>query len=173
MAQTSRGLTELLSLFDNLPSATEQELKDDLPQLGAAVLAIQKADVPVRTGDLFRGLSVQVLAGGFKIRVGLMHVVSAAGKKNFGSLFYGRFVEFGRLGQVVRVQRRRRIKGRLRLQNGRKRASDIIATYSMKVRAAAPRPFVNTPAAENAALNAGENLANFWDRVLTRAGGAN
>lgn len=171
MPSPLKGMDTLLSLFDTLPKATEQEIKVDLPKIGADVLAAQKSEVPVRTGDLWRGLSVQVLNGGWKIRVGLVGSTSrVTGKTQYG-LFYGRFVEFGRRGQTVKVQRRRRIKGRLRSSRGRKLAEDIVATYSMKVQPAAPRPFVYSPAAEAAALTGGENLADFWDNVLARAGG--
>ncbi len=172
MANPMRGMQELLNLFDTLPKATEAEIKEDLPKIGASVLAAQKEAVPVRTGDLWRGLSTQVLNGGWKIRIGLMGVTSrGTGKTTYG-LYYGRFVEFGRRGQVVTVQRRRRVKGRLRSSRGRKRAEDIVATYSMKVRPEPARPFVQSPAAEAALLDAGENLADFWDKVLARAGGS-
>jgi len=166
-----RGMQELLNLFDTLPKATEEEIKNDLPRIGAEVLAAQKSEVPVRTGDLWRGLSTQVLSGGWKIRIGLMGITNKrSGKTSYG-LYYGRFVEFGRRGQTVTVQRRRRVAGRLRSTRGRKRAEDIVATYSMKVRPEPPRPFVQAPAAEAALLDAGENLADFWDKVLARTGG--
>jgi hypothetical protein len=169
--QAMKGMQTLLSLFDTLPKATEQEIKVDLPKIAADVLAAQKQEVPIHTGDLWRGLSIQVLNGGWKIRVGLVGSTSrATGKTSYG-LYYGRFVEFGRRGQTVRVQRRRRIAGRLRSSRGHKLAGDIVASYSMKVPAAAARPFVYSAAAEGAALTGAENLADFWDNVLARAGG--
>ncbi len=163
------GMAQLLKLFDTLPKATEDELKDDLPKIGSIVLGIERGDVAVRTGDLYRGLSAQVLNGGLKIRIGLLGITSSSGKTTY-PLYYGRFVEFGRDHQIVQVERRRRVNGRLRGRYNRKRASDIIARYNMEVRAEPPRPFVNTPRAEEAALDGVEALADFWSKVLARSG---
>jgi hypothetical protein len=171
MPETLKGQAAAMALFDNLPKASDDELINVLPKMGAAVLAAQRQDVAIRTGDLWRGLSVQVLSGGHKIRVGIVGKADAASSKK-SNLFYGRIVEFGRRGQVVNVQRRRRVGGRLRTTRGRKRAEDIVSTYTMKVPSAAPRPFVETPQAQAAALNAGNNLADFWVNVLNRAGAA-
>lgn len=165
MPERFSGMDTFLRLFDTLPKATEEELKSTLPKIGGEVLAVQKQDVAVRMGDLYRGLSVQVLDGGLVIRIGL---TSAAGRSRF-SLYYGRFVEFGRTSQIVRVERRRRINGMLRSYRGRKRAEDIVVRYYLPVRPAAPRPYVNTPEAQTMALDASENLASFWGRVLDRA----
>ncbi|WBO23934.1 HK97 gp10 family phage protein [Sphingomonas abietis] len=176
MVETLKGAAAMAALFDTLPKAADEQLRTTLPKMGAAVLAAQKQDVPIRTGDLWRGLSVQVLAGGHTIRIGLLNrsnTSSASGKTSYGGLYYGRFVEFGRRGQVVSVQRRRRVGGKPRTLHGRKRAEDLFKTYPMRVAPAPARPFVRTPAAESAALDAGENLADFWNRVLQRAGGSN
>jgi hypothetical protein len=163
------GMDTLLKLFDTLPKATEDELKSDLPKIGSIVLGIERGAVAVRTGDLFRGLTTQVLNGGLKIRIGLVGATSRSGKTSY-NLYYGRFVEFGRGHQIVQVERRRRVGGRLRTQNRRKRASDIVARYNLNVRAEPPRPFVNTPQAETAALDGIEALADFWSKVLARSG---
>jgi len=169
MDEVLKGQAAAMALFDNLPKASDDELISVLPKMGAAVLAAQKQDVAVRTGDLWRGLSVQVLSGGHKIRIGIVGKADAASSKR-SNLFYGRFVEFGRRGQVVTVQRRRRFGGRLRSTRGRKRSEDILATYTMKVPSAPPRPFIETPQAQEAALNADSGLADFWTKVLQRAG---
>ncbi|HEX2594802.1 MAG TPA: HK97 gp10 family phage protein [Rhizomicrobium sp.] len=172
------GLDTLFNMLDRLPAASEQELAQDLPKIGAAVLRNQKAEVPIRTGDLWRGLSVAVLDGGKRIRVGLVGITRPSGKNNYGGLYYGRFVEFGRHGQVVQVERRRRVYSRalgrkiLRTgKGGRKRAQDIVSRYTLHVKPMAARPYVYSATAEAAALDAGVNLADFWSRALARAQG--
>lgn len=167
MPNQPKGMQELLALFGTLPKAADAEIREEIPKVGAQVLAAQKEAVPVRTGDLWRGLTTQVLDGGRKVRVGLVGKGDAASSKRL-NLYYGRFVEFGRRGQTVAVQRRRRVGGRLRTLNRRKRAQDIVATYAMKVSPMPPRPFVYGPAALAAELDAAEDLASFWDKVLAR-----
>jgi hypothetical protein len=151
-------MPELIRLFDTLPASADTTLKAELPKIGANILARQKDDVSIRTGDLWRGLSVQTLDDGLKVRVGLVNVVAPNGRS--GSLYYGRFVEYGRKGQTVLVQRRRRVDGRLRSSRGRKIAGDLVATYKMRVGPAPARPFVNTPATEAASIAGVEAIAD-------------
>lgn len=162
MAQAWRGMSELNRLFDTLPADAEAALKEELPRVAAEILAIQKSQAPVRTGDLWRGLAVQVLGDGLKVRAGLIgNADKAKGKLGLNDLFYGRIVEFGRKSQVVQVERRRRVGERLRTVRGRKVAADIVATYSLTVAAAPPRPFVDTPETEAAGLRAMEAVADL------------
>lgn len=178
MAQAMRGMDELLALFDTLPGLTDDQLKKELPDIGSEILALQTGAVPVFSGQLQSALSVQVIRGGFTVRVGLLgtEATSAPSRRkarrqgaavfSYGPNFYGRIVEFGRKGQVVQVQRRRRVNGALRTVRRRKLAADIVATYTMKVQAEDARPFIDTPATEAAALDAGERLATFWDGII-------
>lgn len=158
MAQSN--LAELTRLFDTLPADAEAALKEQLPKVAAAILAVQREGVPVRTGDLWRGLAIQTLNDGLKVRAGLVGTTSSSGKTSLGGLFYGRIVEFGRKGQTVWVERRRRVGGNLRLARGKKIAADIVKAYSMRVAPAPARPFVDTPETEAIALNAMEAIAD-------------
>lgn len=165
MAQ--RGLSELVRLFDTLPAEAEAALKEQLPIAAANILAIEKADVPVRTGDLWRGLATQSLNDGLTVRAGLVGITNGrSGKTSLGSLFYGRIVEFGRKQQVVLVERRRRVGGRLRSSRGRKIAADLYKPYKMTVPAAPPRPFVDTPDTQAAMLRAMEAVATTIEAKL-------
>jgi hypothetical protein len=159
MAQSNwRGMAELNKLFDTLSPDAEAALKEYLPEAAASILALQKDAVPVRTGDLWRGLTTESLDDGLKVRAGLTGRAATGGRSD---LFYGRVVEFGRHAQTVLVQRRRRVGGRLRSSRGRKIAADLEATYSMKVPASAPRPFVDTSETEAVMLRTMEAVADI------------
>ena len=80
------------------------------------------------------------------------------------------------MAQTVLVQRRRRVladvgdgvqKRILRTSRGRKLAADIAKTYSLKVKARAPHPFIFIPNAQEIAT---QRLADFWSQTLARAG---
>lgn len=155
-----RGMSELIRLFDTLPAEAEEVLREELPKAARLILGIQKNDVPVRSGALWRGLSEQTLDNGLKVRAGLLGTTSSSGKANLGPLFYGRVVEQGRKAQTVLVERRRRVGGRLRTKNGRKIAGDIVRTYTMRVAPEPARPFVDTPDTEAAATSTLERIAD-------------
>lgn len=168
MQQTRlRGLDGLLNLFDTLPRATAEALGEELDDIAYLVLDAQREEVPVRTGALQRDLSMLVLVGQLKARIGLLGTTGAYGKR-----FYGLIVEGGRRAQTVMVERRRRVNGRLRTSGRRKRASDIVARYKLNVPAMAARPFVHSARAEAAALDGAERVADFWSRTFDRVGGA-
>lgn len=69
------------------------------------------------------------------------------------------------------VQRRRRVNGRLRTQSrgSRKRASDIVKSYSLKVKARAGTYFIEAP---DLAQIADGKIAAFWDRLEARGASA-
>lgn len=165
-AYGQRGMSELIHLFDTLPAEAEDVLREELPKAARLILSIQKGDVPIRTGDLWRGLSIDTLDSGLKVRAGLLGTTSASGKTNLGPLFYGRVVERGRKAQVVRVERRRRVGGRLRSKNGRKVAGDIVATYTMRVAAEPARPFVDTPDVQAVATSTVEKIADAVQKKM-------
>jgi len=152
------GMSELIKLFDTLPADAEDAIKEELPKAAGAILALEKNDVAVRTGDLWRGLTIQTLNDGLKVRAGLIGAAAAGGRSN---LFYGRIVELGRKAQVVLVERRRRVGGKLRTVRGRKVAADIVKAYNLTVRAEPPRPFVDTPQTEAVANSAVEAIADI------------
>lgn len=176
-----QGLAEAYSLLGAVPEAARAELGVELAILGREALAMQRAATPVDTGALRDGLSIQLSIERLKVRIGLIGLrggrnrgralVRSGGrafKTNQGDLFYGVVVNFGRHAQNVVVERRRRVNGKLRLLNRRKLASDIAATYTMRVKARDPVDFINAPgpAFESDAV---QQLAEFWSRVLARA----
>jgi hypothetical protein len=143
-------------------------LGKDLVDIGAIVLKAQREAVPVDTGALQAGLTVDAQLAQLRVRVGLIGRTSRkSGKTNVGSLFYGVIVNFGRKAQVAPVQRRR--VGARGLRNGRKRAEDIAATYSLRVTPLQPREFIAVGPQVDAAVD--QKLADFWARSIDSAGG--
>lgn len=175
------GLAESYSLLGRIPDAARDQVAVEMAIIGYEVLAAQKRDVAKETGALAAGLSLKLEIAELRVRIGLIGIrarsrsavrrAQKAGRpagESYGSLYYGRFVEFGRRGQTVLVQRRRRVGGRLRVgSNRRKRSEDIATTYSMKVKPMAARPFVHVDRPE---IRAEQRLAEFWTEVLDNAG---
>ena len=166
--ETVQGLADTYALMGELPAAARFELADVLGRMGRDILAAQQAVVAKATGALRAGLSAQLLTDQLRVRVGLLGLARRSGKRNLGDLFYGIVVEKGRKAQTVLVQRRRAGSGKL-LRNRRKRVEDIVATYSLKVKAADARPFVELPAPQVDAIST-QRLADFWGRTFQRAG---
>jgi hypothetical protein len=177
------GLAETYSMLGRLPEAAREQVGVEMALIGYEVLRAQKRDVDKHTGALAAGLSLQLELDELRVRVGLIGMkarsksaLRAARKsgrapgESFGDLYYGRFVEFGRKAQTVLVERRKRVDGKLRLGPGRrKRAEDIAKTYSLRIKARAPRPFVHVDRPE---IRAEQRLANFWTEVLGKSGRA-
>ncbi|CAD7336058.1 hypothetical protein FIM10_04045 [Sphingomonadales bacterium 56] len=186
MMQYSRleGTEVILRRFDTLTEAAREQLGVELAIIGREYRDQQRAAAPEDTGALRAGLSVWLMLEQLRVRVGLMGQRSGQSKRrrkkvngrNYGDLFYGRIIEFGRKAQTVIVQRRRRVladigdgnkKRILRTSRGRKLAADIASTYSMKVKALPAHPFIFIPNAQEIAT---QRLANFWSDTLARAG---
>lgn len=173
------GLAETYSLLGNIPDAAREQLGVEMSIIAREVLAAQQRDVPSDTGALRGGLKIDGLLQELRLRIGLIGVTATSKRalrraqkagqgpgESFGSRYYGRFVEFGRRAQTVLVQRRRRVDGRLRSRSRRKLAEDVAATYSLKVKAMAPRPYVHKDRPE---IRAEQRLAEFWAQVLPKA----
>lgn len=179
MMQHSRleGTEILLRRFDTIPDAAREQLGVELAIIGREFRDLQRGAAPADTGALKGALSVWLMLDQLRVRVGLIGMRNRRSRKrSYGDAFYGRFVEFGRKAQTVLVQRRRRVvadmgdgvqKRILRTSRRRKLASDIVTTYSMKVKARAPHPFIFVPKAQETAT---QRLANFWSETLARAG---
>ena len=167
-----QGLADAYSLFDNLPSAAEQELGVEMVAIGREVLAAQKADVAKETGPGGRAVapgnplaaeganwSAQRGARGLQFNGRVRRAIQ-------GGPFYGRFVEFGRRAQTVLVTRRiraanRRLAGNNRKGNNRRllftgdkarlrrrgpnKGTPVGSAYKIRVKAMAARPFVAQP----------------------------
>ena len=166
-----RGFDATQALFNELPDAAREELGDLLADIAQQVLKAQQAAVPVLAeprrdrdqGALLAGLVADLQLAQLRARIGLLSF-----KKGRNDLFYGRFVDEGVSPSTVTVQRRRRVGGRLRTQSrgSRKRASDIVSTYTLHVRARPAQPFVDAPDVD--AIAAGM-IDDFWDRAFARA----
>lgn len=179
MMQHSRleGTEILLRRFDQISDAARDQLGVELAIIGRELRDRQRAAAPEDTGALRGGLSVWLMLEQLRVRVGVLGQRNRrSGKRSYGDLFYGRIVEFGRKAQTVIVQRRRRVKvdigdGKqkaiLRTSRRRKLAADIAATYSLKVKARAPHPFIFVEGAQESAT---QRLVNFWDQTLSRVG---
>lgn len=175
--QRLEGVEVVLQRFDRITDAARDQLGVELAIMGRDFRERQRADAPSLTGALRAALSVWLMLDQLKVRVGLIGQRNARSRKrSYGDAFYGRFVQFGRKAQTVIVQRRKRVvvnvgdgeqKAILRKARGRKIAADIASTYSMKVKARAPHPFIFVPSAQQ---DATERLVSFWDQTLAKAG---
>ena len=163
-SKTFQGLDDAFSRIAGLPAAARHELADVIGRLARDILAAQRARTPRETGALAEGLTSQLLTDELRAKIGLL----TAGASRKLAQYYGRFVEFGVRAQTVIVQRRRRVNGKLRLSSRRKRAEDIVTTYSLPVRAQNARPFINVPDGDLDAMIE-RRLANFWPSAFERA----
>ncbi|WP_242140867.1 hypothetical protein [Sphingomonas sp. TREG-RG-20F-R18-01] len=159
-----QGLADTFALFGALPDAAREQIGVEMAMIGRDYLALQQVRVPKETGALESGLSLQLLLDSLRVRVGLTNLTGYR-----WDLFYGRIVEFGRKAQTVLVQRRKAANGRLRTARGRKRAEDIVASYTLNVKARAAAPFVMIDDADLDRI-ATQRLADFWSATLTKAG---
>lgn len=157
------GLAESYALLGAIPDAAREQLAGGIETIASDVLAAQRRDVAKRTGALAAGLSLDLQIDALRARVGLLGTAarSASAKRralrqgravgrNYGDLYYGRFVEYGRREQVVNVRRG---------SNGR--------PYRMHVSALVARPFVHVDRPE---IDVEQRLADFWSGVLAKAG---
>lgn len=155
------GLEDIYATFASLPVAARAELKTRLQTIADRVVAAQKAAVPVDTGNLRNRLVAVERVESLKAKAGL----TVPGKPNaLGSAWYGIVVEYGRKPGEKLVQRRRRVNGKLRLKNRRKRLEDISSTYLVKWGALPARPFVHIDQQADAIIDSG--LAGYWESVL-------
>lgn len=163
-----QGLAKAYALLDKVPAAARDELGVELAIIAREdILPEQRRLVAKDTGHLESGLAVSLLREKLRVKVGLFGLAGGRGSRAvLGDRYYGRFVNFGRRAQTVLVERRRRVGGRLRSANGRKRAEDIVSTYRLKVKARPARDFIQVAGAEASALR---RLASYWNNVLTRA----
>lgn len=161
------GVAAAAAMFDRIPDAAREQLAVELGIIGREIRQAQQAEAPKLTGQLSAGLSIAVAIEQLRVRIGLLGLKGGRAK-----LYYGRFVQFGRKAQTVLVQRRRRVDGKLRTARGRKRAEDIAATYSLRVKARAPHPYVRTADDPLVQELVADRLAGFWSETLAKAGAA-
>jgi hypothetical protein len=164
-ASKLRGLARFRRLLRRTPDAVRGELIVELRVTGRQIAQAMKAKAPEKTGALRSGIMDKVLPASLRLQIGLLGT-----RRGRSSLFYGRIQDLGRREQVVTVQRRRRVDGRLRTARGRKRTEDIAGTYLMRVRAMAPKRFITGRFPDlRATLN--KNLRGILTRTLGRIAG--
>jgi hypothetical protein len=154
-----KGFTETEAWLSGLEASTRAKLAELLAEFGVEVSAAQKAAVARATGHLAAGLGVDLLLDRLRVRIGLLSL-----KSGRNSRYYGRFVEFGRRAQTVRVIRGTSASKRSASAR-RKRAAgaDLRKPYSLRVKPMAPRPFVNLPGIDE---RLARRTADFWSGVL-------
>ena len=157
----TRGDRAFRKMLRRLPDTAREEMADVLDGAGGELVAAIKADTPVLTGALRRGISKKLSRRTLKLQVGLV------GRPINRKLFYGRIVEFGRKAKTVMVQRRR-AGANNGYRGGRKRAEDIATTYRMRIKARAPHPFIykRRDLLRNAIA---DRIKAFWNNTLTSA----
>lgn len=109
----ARGLGNLeanFALFERLPDAAREQLREDLTAIGQFALKLQESLVARRTGRLASTLDIQVALGVLRVRVGMLRATinGKATKQTSGSIdqFYGFIVEGGRKAGAQTVMRR-------------------------------------------------------------------
>ncbi|MGY2732809.1 hypothetical protein [Sphingomonas sp. UYP23] len=167
-----QGLADTYAMLGALPDAARDEAGVELAQISRDFLALQQVRVPKDTGALEAGLTFAVNFDSLRARIGLLGLKSArSGKINLAKLFYGIIVDKGRSAQTVIVERRRRVNGQLRSEDGRnrKRVEDIVSTYSLHVKAREAVEFIELSESEIDDI-ATRRLADFWDNAMSKAG---
>lgn len=182
--QRPASIEQAVAMFEALPNAAEHELQDMMGRLGRDILAIQRERVARATGALAAGLSSQLLVDEkvLRLKVGLLGVpvTSKSARRrarksgsgdpaNLGAVYYGRFVEFGRMAQTV-LRKRRQLAGNTSPENLKRRVRDKVGTAKeLDVAKADPRPFVNPvpDGAVDTLIDA--RLQAFLDRVMAQA----
>lgn len=171
-----RGLARFRRLIRRMPDAVRGEIVTELYVTGRQMLAAVLARTPRKSGFLREGISQKVLPKSLRLQIGLLGRRNPSGDDRF----YGRIQDLGRKAQIVTVQRRRRVavklsSGRtvnmLRVGSGRrKRPEDIVATYTVKVRAMAGKRFV-TGRYPDLRRTLNENLRGLFTRAASSIAG--
>ncbi|HWU03169.1 MAG TPA: HK97 gp10 family phage protein [Novosphingobium sp.] len=151
-----------IAFWASIEPAARKQLAEDLGQIGLDILEAQQAAAPVRTGRLRDALTVAQALNNLRVRVGYPDM------KRKDDRFYAIMQEYGVKAGEKMVQRRKRVKGRLRLQRGKKRTEDVVSTYRLRWPARPARPFVHLESRFDQVLQGVQD--RFWDSVLAKAG---
>jgi hypothetical protein len=166
------GLEAKYALFASMPEAARDDLEQVLGAVGKRVLAEQQARAPSLTGKLKTALTIEEAVERLRVRIGYPKL-----KRGRNGLFYAVIQEYGRQAQEVYVRRlskAARKEWRVRIRAGTARATlkpaDLAKGYVMRVRAMPGRRFVHIEDKVDGFVD--DAIAGFWDRVITKAGGA-
>ena len=139
----AKGFTETDAVLGRLPDDARGRLGYLLAAIGMETSAAQKAALAAQTsgtGYLGQGIDAEVLLEELRMRSGLLALQQ--GKRS--SRYYGRFVEFGRRAQTVRVTRGTTVSTKSASTRRRiKKGLTVRKPYTMRVSAMAPREFRN------------------------------
>lgn len=159
MSRNVSGLDEIYATFASLPVSAREELARRLTTIASQVANEQRSVVPHKTGHLASTITSQENSERLKATAGLINLTKS-------SNFYGVFAEYGRKAGSKVVERRRRVGGKLRLKNRRKRLEDIESRYVMHWHARAGKPFIHIDNLADPIIDNG--LAGFWESVLSK-----
>jgi hypothetical protein len=186
-----KGDVGVRKLLRQLPDAAREGMADILDDYGSKLLLAMQRDIPVDTGTLKSRLSKKLSRKTLQLKVGFVgkrangeitrkvtersNIVHGGRRKLndqfVGGQFYGRFVEFGRKAQTVRVTRRAKL---LRITGNNKTAANRrqhiygSGVYSMKVKAMAARPFIFKKRPQ-LRQELSTKLRTYWDNTLKAA----
>lgn len=159
----ARGLGNLeanFALFERLPDAAREQLREDLTAIGQFALKLQESLVARRTGRLASTLDIQVALGVLRVRAGMLRVTvnGKATKRTSGATdtFYGVIVEHGRSAGEKVVQRRKPSGG----------YAPMLARWT----ALRARPFVHVEGSIEGQVDALRE--RFWGTVLAKVDAA-
>ena len=161
----ARGFSETSAMFDRLPQDVRSRVGFMLLELSGELSAAQKSRLAAQTsgtGFLGRGIEAETMLEQLRMRAGLLALTK--GRKN--SRFYGRFVEFGRKAQNVRVIRGTSASTKSATSRRRRAGGQTLRKpYTLRVKAMAPREFIALPDVEARVMR---RTANFWAEVLAQ-----
>jgi hypothetical protein len=140
-----KGRSEIRRMMRALPDELKDEILGTLQRGGADLLAAQRASARRKTGAMAAGLSMKLLRGSATLKVGFI------GKAVNRKLFYAKIIGGGRKAQTVNVTRRKGTR-----------------PYSLRVKARAPEPVIDPPAAKAVRRRFVEQLNGTWERVLRK-----
>lgn len=146
-----RGAARMRRFIRSMPEAIQTEIVGSLDRWGRDMAAVMQARTPRRTGALIGKIRHKVFPRSLRMQVGVI-----GSKKVRQRLFYGRILDLGRRGQVVRARRHRKDGG--------------VTVYALHVRAIRALHFVTGPMSD---LRTGFNrhIRGIWERALRKVSG--
>ena len=155
----ARGFAQADAALARVPADARAKASELLIEFGLETSAAQKAVVAKDSGHLAAGLEWESLVDELRVRIGLLRFRSGRNSRN-----YGRYVNFGRRAQTVRVIRGTSVSKKSFTSRTRRGAGlSLRKPYSLRVRPMAPREFIVLPGIEE---RLGRRSAQFWSEVL-------
>ena len=167
------GVEVNIALLNAILPAARDQLQAEMGTLAKAVLEIQRAMAPRKTGALATSLDIADEVDRMRFRIGLQNITRRGKRAAPGDggvsfdTWYGIIMEYGRTAGQGIVTRRKpgQPKGRSRHAN-----PGGYESYTMHWAGLTARPFVHVESRIDAVLDA--IRTRFWDEVLANAGNA-